>query len=113
MSDEGICNVEILGPEEALFIRAREDFEDRSRGSPILRKAGHRWYVYGPCEYYPPIEVQTPVERRTALLQIEPMGIYMFYSKLSLVLFLVAVFVLVFFTPRVLGMFGRSPLGEL
>jgi len=84
ISEENIRNAYILGPEEAVMVRAKESFDDKNR----KRKAGDRWLVYGPGEYFPPVEVNV-LQRRAALLQISPLRIYMFYSVTSLVLFVI------------------------
>ena len=48
-----IQNVIVLGEEEALLLTAIEDFTENN----VEHKAGHRWMVYGPTDYIPPIQV--------------------------------------------------------
>jgi hypothetical protein len=78
----------LLSPEEALLVKAKEGFDERIGIKSRARKPGDRWFVYGPGEYFPPVQVQV-MGRRSALLQIEPLGIYLFYSVFSLVLFII------------------------
>jgi len=102
LSDAGICSVYVLAPEDALLVRAREKFEDvistlrRNVNSVKVRQRnpGDRWFVYGPGEYVPPIHAEV-VDRRSALLQLEPLGIFMFYSKFSLVAFVVLIIAII------------------
>ena len=65
--------------------------------------------MYGPGEYFPPIEVQV-MERRRALVAIEGMGIYLFYSKVSLVLFLILAFFVSLLLPYLFG--GSTTIDE-
>lgn len=37
-----------------------------------------RWYVFGPGEYFPSVEVQV-LERRKALVQLEGLGVCILY----------------------------------
>eukprot|EP00727_Mastigamoeba_balamuthi_P004785 m51a1_g14304 putative major vault protein (845) ;mRNA; r:456829-460150 len=67
----GVQNTYILGEEEALLLRAKEEFaEGKSNHLP-----GDRWMVYGPCDYIPPVEVEV-VEKRRAIALDANEGIY-------------------------------------
>jgi major vault protein len=69
--EQGIQNVHVLGPEEALLLRAKEQLKD----GDAVRQPGDRWMIYGPCDYVPPVEVEI-VEKRTAIPLDENEGIY-------------------------------------
>jgi len=74
--EAGIQNVYVLAEEEAILLRARDNFIDKdSKEGKVERKAGDRWMVYGPCEYVPPVEVEF-VEKRKAIPLDENEGIY-------------------------------------
>jgi hypothetical protein len=88
--------------EQALMVRAKQGFEETIGKRKRVHKPGDRWLVYGPGDYFPPIEVQV-LEMREAFLQIESLNIYMFYSKFSFLLFIVIVLLLSIIVPRKLG----------
>jgi major vault protein len=69
--EAGIQNVYVLAEEEAILLRARDNFSDNK----TERKAGDRWMVHGPCEYVPPVEVEF-IEKRKAIPLDENEGIY-------------------------------------
>jgi len=71
--ESGIQNVYVLAEEEAILLRARDNFVDKD--FKIERKAGDRWMINGPCEYVPPVEVEF-VEKRKAIPLDENEGIY-------------------------------------
>lgn len=72
----GIQNVYVLGPEEALVLRALEEFEDETNEkAPVTRKPGDRWMITGPSEYFPPVEVEVIANRKAIPLD-ENEGIY-------------------------------------
>eukprot|EP00164_Ancoracysta_twista_P001028 GFYU01001339.1.p1 GENE.GFYU01001339.1~~GFYU01001339.1.p1 ORF type:complete len:879 (-),score=334.91 GFYU01001339.1:45-2579(-) len=75
--ESGIQNVYVLGAEEALLLRATEDFEDTvsTPGKSEPRKAGDRWMIYGPCDFFPPTTLEV-VELRQAIPLDENEGIY-------------------------------------
>jgi len=77
----GIKNIFVLGEEEALFVRCEKAFEDKMNGKKIKRIPGQSWFVFGPTEYIPPLEVKV-LERRKARLQIESFRFYAFYWDL-------------------------------
>jgi len=53
--ETGIQNVIVLGEEESLLLKARENFFDEIEKKN--RIAGDQWMLPGPCEYVPAIEV--------------------------------------------------------
>jgi len=63
----------ILSSAEALVLRATEDYNGR--------KVGETWWVYGPAEFWPPVEVQIS-SRKSAFLVIEPLNLYLFRPTL-------------------------------
>ncbi|CAG9326425.1 unnamed protein product [Blepharisma stoltei] len=70
--EKGIQDVYVLADDEALLLKARENFKD-SEGDDHL--AGERWMIYGPRDYIPPIEVEV-LERRKAIPLDKNEGIY-------------------------------------
>jgi major vault protein len=69
--EQGIQNVYVLTTEEALLLRAKEEYKDGAD----LRKPGDRWMIYGPRDYVPTVEVEI-VEKRTSIPLDENEGIY-------------------------------------
>eukprot|EP01090_Pellita_catalonica_P007412 TRINITY_DN179_c0_g1_i1.p1 TRINITY_DN179_c0_g1~~TRINITY_DN179_c0_g1_i1.p1 ORF type:complete len:818 (-),score=227.07 TRINITY_DN179_c0_g1_i1:145-2598(-) len=69
--ESGIQNVHVLGREEALLLRAKEEYVDGEE----TRAPGDRWMIYGPTDYIPPVEVEI-VEKRNAIPLDENEGIY-------------------------------------
>ncbi len=69
--EQGIQNVHVLGAEEALLLRAKEEILDGKE----KRQPGDRWMIYGPCDYVPPVAVEI-VERRKAIALDVNEGIY-------------------------------------
>ena len=67
----GIQNVFVLGEEEALLLRAKEEFNDGN----VVHSPGDRWMIYGPCDYVPPTEIEI-VESRSRIPLDENEGIY-------------------------------------
>jgi major vault protein len=81
-----VHDVYVLSAEEALYVRAREGFVDEGGKK---RFAGDRWFVYGPREYWPSLEVDV-VKSVPAFLKIEPLGLYYFQPVLfAIIAFLV------------------------
>ena len=82
LDNRGIQNVYVLGIEEALYVTAIEQFEETQKnGSKIVRLPGQRWFVYGPMEYVPSLQVKV-IEQRKAWLQLESLNIYgLFWVK--------------------------------
>jgi len=70
--EAGIQNVIILGEEEALLLKAKENFLDEKKQQ---RLAGDRWMFYGSADYVPPVEVEI-VEKRKSIPLDENEGIY-------------------------------------
>eukprot|EP00339_Tiarina_fusa_P008907 CAMPEP_0117046340 /NCGR_PEP_ID=MMETSP0472-20121206/32044_1 /TAXON_ID=693140 ORGANISM="Tiarina fusus, Strain LIS" /NCGR_SAMPLE_ID=MMETSP0472 /ASSEMBLY_ACC=CAM_ASM_000603 /LENGTH=788 /DNA_ID=CAMNT_0004758659 /DNA_START=210 /DNA_END=2576 /DNA_ORIENTATION=- len=71
--ENGIQHVHVLDGEEALLLRAKENFTDAS--DDTQRKPGDKWMITGPCDYIPPIEVEILEKRRVIPLD-ENEGIY-------------------------------------
>eukprot|EP01127_Copromyxa_protea_P017169 TRINITY_DN51_c0_g1_i4.p1 TRINITY_DN51_c0_g1~~TRINITY_DN51_c0_g1_i4.p1 ORF type:complete len:813 (-),score=235.01 TRINITY_DN51_c0_g1_i4:46-2484(-) len=69
--ENGIQKVHILDSEEALLLRAREQFTDGDE----IRRPGDRWMIHGPCDYVPPVTVEILESRRTIPLDVNE-GIY-------------------------------------
>lgn len=67
----GIQDVYVLREDEALLLRAEEEYEE----GDVTRRPGDRWMVNGPCDYVPSIELEV-VERRHAIPLDENEGIY-------------------------------------
>jgi len=71
----------LLGPEDALWITATEEFYDKHGGHNVRRRTGHVWLCCGPGEYWTPLEAKVQM-RTKAFLQIEPLGLYFFQPAL-------------------------------
>ncbi len=104
----------LLSPEEAIWVSAREQFRD-DKGR--THKAGDQWLVYGPGEYCPPLEVNTPTIRRVrAFIGVEPFNFYLFQPVLfvlSLVIFFILYFYLKFSVFPMLTGGNSDPKTEL
>jgi len=73
-TSEGIQQSVMLGPQDALWLTAKEEFTD-ARGSK--RRPGQVWIYCGPGEYWLPIEAS--IQYRThAYFSFEPLGLYLF-----------------------------------
>jgi major vault protein len=67
----GVQNTYILGEEEALLLRAKEEFEDgKEKHLP-----GDRWMVYGPTDFIPAVQVEVVEKRRSIPLDSNE-GVY-------------------------------------
>jgi len=71
--ESGIQNVLVLSEQEALLLKAKDNFSDVK--SKAERKAGDRWMIYESCDFVPPVEMKV-VEKRTAIVLDENEGIY-------------------------------------
>eukprot|EP01100_Stratorugosa_tubuloviscum_P008165 TRINITY_DN33_c0_g1_i5.p1 TRINITY_DN33_c0_g1~~TRINITY_DN33_c0_g1_i5.p1 ORF type:complete len:840 (-),score=524.71 TRINITY_DN33_c0_g1_i5:245-2764(-) len=69
--EKGIQPVYVLGEEEALLLKARENFNYINK----LYKPGERWMIFGPCDFVPPVEVEV-IEKRRSIPLDENEGIY-------------------------------------
>jgi major vault protein len=69
--EQGIQAVYVLGAEEALLLRAREQYSE----GKSAHRPGEKWMIHGPCEYVPPVEVEI-VEKRSVIALDENEGIY-------------------------------------
>jgi major vault protein len=73
--EAGIQDVQVLDTEEALLLRAREGFTEKTPDGPHVVNPGDRWMIYGPRDYVPPVEVEI-VEKRRAIPLDANEGIY-------------------------------------
>eukprot|EP01092_Planopodium_desertum_P003640 TRINITY_DN16774_c0_g1_i2.p1 TRINITY_DN16774_c0_g1~~TRINITY_DN16774_c0_g1_i2.p1 ORF type:complete len:845 (+),score=265.76 TRINITY_DN16774_c0_g1_i2:157-2535(+) len=71
--EKGIQDVEVLAFNEALLLRAKEEFTDSENKEK--HEPGDLWLIKGPRDYIPPIEVEI-VKRREAIPLDENEGIY-------------------------------------
>jgi len=71
--ENGIQDVYVLGAEEALLLRAKEQFVDAA--TKTSHEPGDRWMVYGPCDFIPAVEVEV-VERRRSIPLDTNEGVY-------------------------------------
>jgi len=69
----GIQSVYVLSEEEALLLRAKENFLDEREKKE--RKAGDLWMLPGPCDYIPNVEVEIVETRKSIPLDVNE-GIY-------------------------------------
>jgi len=69
--EAGIQSVHVLESDEALLLRAREEFKD----GDDVHQPGDRWMIYGPTDYVPPVQVEI-IEKRRAIPLDENEGIY-------------------------------------
>jgi len=84
----GTREVCILPANQGIWVTAKEAFVDE-RGK--RRRPGDKWVVYGPGEYWPPIEID--VTRYVyAFLPIEPLGLYFFEPGKFIFMILVLLF---------------------
>jgi len=71
--ENGIQNVYVLTEDEALLLRAKENYSDETEKKQ--RNAGDKWMIYGPTDFFPPVEVEI-IQKRTAIPLDENEGIY-------------------------------------
>jgi major vault protein len=69
--EAGIQSVHVLESQEALLLRAREEFTD----GKTKRSPGDRWMIYGPTDYIPSVEVEILEKRRAIPLDVNE-GVY-------------------------------------
>jgi Major Vault Protein repeat domain len=95
----GIQLVRVLEQDYGLQVRALQSFSDESGSKPVQRRAGDRWHVWGPREYWPPLEVQL----------VRAVRFHRYFGRM-VILPLVALLA-AYFCMLVLGMFGvKLPL---
>lgn len=78
--EKGIQNVYVLREDEALLLYARETFSEVIENSKVTHQPGDTWMIYGPCDYFPPVEVEV-VEKRRSIPLDENEGIYVRDNK--------------------------------
>jgi len=63
--------VHVLTAEQALLVQAIKSFSENSTGRTMHRTAGEKWFIVGPKEYWPPLEVKVirPVPRFVVLFR--------------------------------------------
>lgn len=68
-----VRDVRVLSADEALLVRVSERFDDAG----VVRQPGDKYYVYGPREFWPPLEVEV-LQQVRAFIAIEPLNLYFF-----------------------------------
>jgi len=69
-------HVKILGEDEALLLRAREQYDDTDeKGEPVTHQPGDIWMIYGPRKFVPAVDVEI-LEARQRIPLDENEGIY-------------------------------------
>jgi major vault protein len=71
--EEGVKNVYVLGEQEALLLRSKEEYVDVETKKKHM--PGDRWMVYGSCDFIPPVEVEV-IERRRSIPLDTNEGVY-------------------------------------
>jgi major vault protein len=69
--EAGIQSVYVLTDEEALLLRAKEEFAEADK----KHLPGDRWMIYGPTDYVPPVQVEI-IEKRKSIPLDTNEGIY-------------------------------------
>jgi len=90
-------DVIVLGEEQALLVRAIEEFNDtvgEKKTTIIKRKPGDRWLIYGPQEYWPPLQVQV-VKHLHPFIKVE--ALHLFYFQPEAVILSVVIVLFLFF----------------
>eukprot|EP00112_Aurelia_sp_Birch-Aquarium-sp1_P016580 Seg3777.2 transcript_id=Seg3777.2/GoldUCD/mRNA.D3Y31 product="Major vault protein" protein_id=Seg3777.2/GoldUCD/D3Y31 len=81
MLQSGIQDSYLLSEDEAIVLRAQEEFTDTvSLKEKVVRKPGDTWLIKGPVEYVPPVEVIVKDKRRAIPLEKNE-GIYVQDTK--------------------------------
>ncbi|XP_013772610.1 major vault protein-like [Limulus polyphemus] len=73
--ENGIQDINVMGEDEGLILRARESFLDDTIQPAVKRNPGDKWMIRGPVEYIPPTEVEAIIKRYSIPLD-ENEGIY-------------------------------------
>jgi len=94
--ETGIQEAKVLGADEALLLRARQNFQSSSSTTTTTittgqkeekvgvgeeKVAGQEWLIYGPRKYIPPAEVEIIGQKRRAIPLDENEGIYVRNTK--------------------------------
>jgi len=69
--ESGIKDNEVLAVDETLLVRSVSEFKD----GDLIRPAGSKWLIQGPCEYVPPVQVEV-IAKRKAIALDKNEGIY-------------------------------------
>jgi len=94
-----IKDIYVLNAEDALQVRAIEEFEERRNNRTYKWSPGQKFYIYGPQEYCPPLEAEV-LSRRRALIQYDSLGFFALYSYSSKLLSIIMAVALVFYLYR-------------
>jgi len=73
--EDGIVDAYLLEDDEALTLKAMDDYSDETGEVPIQRHPGEIWMINGPLVYIPTVEVQVQ-DRRKPIALSENEGIY-------------------------------------
>ena len=73
--EKGIQDVIVLADDEALLLKAVENFVEKSKSGEAEFKAGQKWMIYGPCDFVPSVKVEI-IERRKTIPLDENEGVY-------------------------------------
>jgi major vault protein len=92
----GVQNSEVLFPESGLVVQASQDFEEVDGATRKQRKAGEKWWIYGPKEYFPPPQVLI-LQRRTARIRLVALGIYAGFTDVSFALIVLLISILLWY----------------
>jgi len=90
--NERVNDVHVLTADKSLLVQANENFYDEEERK--RRVAGEKWLVYGPKEYWPPLQV-TVLQHKEAFIKMEGLNLYLFRFD-AFVLFLIGVFFTLF-----------------
>jgi len=69
-------SVYVLTADKAILLQAVKPFDERTALGTIHRKAGEKWLLTGPVEYWPPLEVSVLNENVSAIIQIGSTSIF-------------------------------------
>jgi len=89
---EGVYEVRVLTADKALLVKALQNFQETESGK--RRIAGEKWLIYGPKEYWPPLEVDV-IATKDAFFKLEGLNLYLFKFD-AFLLALIAVFISLF-----------------
>jgi len=67
--------VYVLTADKALLVQSIKSFTDNSTGTVIARTAGEKWLIFGPKEYWPPLEVKV-MRTISAFIQLGSVNLF-------------------------------------
>lgn len=94
-----IEDVTVLASNEACWVHAKEAFRDHNGKT---RNAGDKWLVYGPGEYWPPVQA-AKLRTIRAFIAVEPLNFYVFQP----VIFAVLIILLIIAGVTISSLFSR------